>query len=263
MLSMPLTGLPVFVLSNGAIADSTFPGGASYPFRNGFWVLNIMGGTGEIEIDGERRTFAAGNALITPPWVWHTYRIGATVPFIHAHFRAFGDAVPVPLLQDLGERAAWAAGTLRESGRRLTVEPERATAALWHILWQLAAGPARAVHPIHHPLVGKLLELLHDRFHQPLQPERLAQQLGVTTRHLNRLCQAAFSMPLAAYVRDQRLRRAQHLLEASETPIQEIAEMVGYPDLQHFSKLVRSWCGASPRQLRSRRVEEIPGAPDG
>lgn len=254
MLNLPLTGIPAFVLINGAIMDSRFPGAKSYRFRNGFWVLNIMGGTGELELDGVRRTFSAGCAVITPPTVWHTYHITRTVPFLHAHFRAFGDVVPAPVVQQLGSRAAPLREILRDAGKRRATEPERTTAALWHVLWQLAAGPARSVHPIHHPVIAQLLDHVADRLHQQLEPEQLARRFGVTPRHLNRLCSAAFAMPLASYIREQRLRLAQHLLEDSETPIQEIAELVGYPDLQHFSKLVRSRCGASPRQLRNRRV---------
>ncbi len=253
MLRMPLTGLPAFVLSNGAIRDSTFTGHQAYPFRNGFWVLNIMGGSGVLEMEGVRRTFSAGSAVITPPAVWHTYHITRTVPFVHAHFRAFGDVVPMPMVVQLGPRAAWARETLREAGRRLSAEPERAAAALWHGLWQLAAGPARAVDPIHHPVIAQLLEHLSGSLHRPLDPESLARQLGVSARHLNRLCTAAFAMPVAGYIREQRLKRAKHLLEESETPILEVAGQVGYPDLQHFSKLVRNWSGASPRQIRQRR----------
>ena len=258
MLSLPLTGLPAFVLSNGAIRDSTLPGPKSsgsnfYPFRNGFWVLNLMGGSGVLELNGVRRTFSPGSAVITPPAVWHTYHITRTVPFLHAHFRAFGDSVPVPAIVPLGTSAAWARETLREAGRRLSAEPERAGAALWHVLWQLAAGPARAVDPIHHPVIAKLLERLSNSLHLPLDPESLARQLGVSLRHLNRLCTAAFAMPLAGYIREQRLLRAKHLLEESETSIQAVASQVGYPDLQHFSKLMRNWSGASPRLIRQRR----------
>lgn len=253
MLSLPLTGLPAFVLRNGAIRESTFNGPFAYPFRNGFWVLNLMGGSGVLELNGLSRTFSPGSAVITPPAVWHTYHITRSVPFVHAHFRAFGDSVPVPAIVPLGTRAAWARETLREAGRRLSSEPERAGAALWHVLWQLAAGPARAVDPIHHPVIAQLLERLTDSLHLPLDPESLARQLGVSVRHLNRLCTAAFAMPLAGYIREQRLLRAKHLLEESETPIQAVASLVGYPDLQHFSKLMRAWSGASPRLIRQRR----------
>ncbi len=253
MLSLPLTGLPTFVLSNGAIRDSTFPGHHAHPFRNGFWVLNLMGGSGVIDMEGVRRSFSSGCAVLTPPAIWHTYHITRTVPFVHAHFRAFGDVVPVPMVVPLGARAAWARATLREAGRRLSAEPERAGAALWHLLWQLAAGPARAVDPIHHPVIAQVLEHLSRNLHLPVDPESLAQLTGVSVRHLNRLCTAAFAMPVAGYIREQRLQRARHLLEESEIPIISIARLVGYSDLQHFSKLMRQWSGASPRQIRHRR----------
>ncbi len=253
MQKVPLTEPPTYVLAHGAVRESQFPGPNSYPFRNGFWVLNLMGGTGELEVEGVRQTFTSGCAVLTPPGVWHTYHVTRTVPFIHAHFRAFGNDAPIPMIQALGAEIDAMRVALRDAGRRLTAEPARATAALWHILWQLASGPAHAVHAIHHPVITRVLAHLADHLPDPLDPDFLAVHCGVTPRHLNRLCGSAFGMPLAAYVRDQRLQLARHLLENSEMGIRDIASSVGYPDLQHFCKLVRNRFGATPSQLRGRR----------
>ena len=102
-------------------------------------------------------------------------------------------------------------------------------------------------------MIKQLIEFLSSRLQQPLAPKVLARQIKVSVRHLSHLCTATFAMPLAGYICEQRLQRARHLLKESETPILSIAEQVGYPDLQHFSKLMRNWSGASPRQIRQRR----------
>ena len=59
-LTLPLTALPEIVLVHGAILDSTFPGPNSYPFRNGFWVMNIMRGAGELDLLDKKESFTAG-----------------------------------------------------------------------------------------------------------------------------------------------------------------------------------------------------------
>lgn len=250
MLSLPLTGMPALVLNHGAIAPSTFPARGDYLNRNSFWVLNLMHGPGVLELAGRRLAFATGCAVLTPPEAQHSYRVAGMVPFVHAHFRASGGAVPVQPVLALGAAAAALDATLRDAGRRLAAEPERARVALWHVLWQLARGPARAEDPVHHPVVRRLLDHLAERLHEPVRPGQLARRLGVTQRHLNRLCREAFACPLAAYVRQQRLERARQLLQDSDRPVAEIAASVGYPDLQHFNKLVRARWGASPRRVR-------------
>lgn len=250
MLELPLSGQPRLVTDLGAIAASSFPAGYDGVHRNAFWVLNLLDGDGELELGGETFAYGAGWAVVTPPDQAHRFRNRQRVPFLHAHFRAAGARVGIPAAQDLGERAPAARALLREAAARVAAEPERAAVALWHLLWELSATPLRPAAPVHHPAIRALLALLAEHDGPPPPPALLARRLGLTPRHLNRLCTAAFGAPLCAWLRRTRLERARRLLSDTAWPVARIAAACGYRDLQHFNKAMRAFAGASPRALR-------------
>lgn len=250
MLELPLSAQPRLVTDLGAIAASSFPTGYAGTHRNAFWVLNLLDGEGELELAGQRLAYRAGWAVVTPPDVAHTFRNRQRVPFLHAHFRAAGAPVGMPPAQDLGPRAAAARELLRDAAARVAAEPERAAVALWHLLWQLSATPLRPAAPVHHPAIRALLALLAAHDGPPPAPAALGRRLGLTPRHLNRLCTAAFGQPLCAWLRRSRLERARRLLADTDWPVARIATACGYRDLQHFNKAMRAFAGAPPRALR-------------
>jgi mannose-6-phosphate isomerase-like protein (cupin superfamily) len=40
-------------------------------------IYAVLEGTGEMEVDGDRRSVAAGDAILIPPGAWHEIRAGA------------------------------------------------------------------------------------------------------------------------------------------------------------------------------------------
>lgn len=226
------------------------------PSCNRFWVVNLISdGEGELELFGRSFPFAHGCALVAPPDVDHFYRFRRPVrkTFMHFHAASGAAAAPVAVVQDLGGRFEWFRSAILD-GRRLVEsgQAERATALLWHLLWQLTCGPAGGAQPRRHPVLRALLDHLAEHLAEPLDPGALARRLDSSPTHLNRLCRQAFGAPLAAYVRRCRIERACHLLQHTTRAVADIAAEVGYGDLQHFNKLLRAATGSSPRALRRR-----------
>jgi transcriptional regulator GlxA family with amidase domain len=79
----------------------------------------------------------------------------------------------------------------------------------------------------------------------------LARRVGVSTNHLIRLFRQQFGVPVAAYVRQQRVAQAKHLLKHTNLPVKHIAANVGIPNLQLFNKTLRRVAGVAPRALRA------------
>ena len=253
---VPLTRPPLLVANHDGFGSHIHGTHGDEPYRNGFWVLNLISeGDGVLQLSGRAHPFAHGWAVIAPPDLDHCYRFARPTRKTYAHFRATPGAVaaPMPVAQDLGSRFAWFHSTIIEAAHLATAEPERATALLWHVLWNLASGPAGGEAPLHHPVIRALLAHLADHLAAPVDPALIARRLDCSITHLNRLCRAAFGLPLLAYVRRCRLERAEHVLRHTTRPIAAIAAEVGYPDLQHFNKLMRAACGHSPRALRDGR----------
>jgi AraC-like DNA-binding protein len=84
-----------------------------------------------------------------------------------------------------------------------------------------------------------------------LDIEVVAEAAGASTRSLQRGLQA-FGLSYSAIVDQTRMRVASDWLAGTETPILEVAAMVGYSDPAHFSRAFRRQSGISPRQYRNR-----------
>ncbi|HEX7640031.1 MAG TPA: AraC family transcriptional regulator, partial [Burkholderiaceae bacterium] len=79
----------------------------------------------------------------------------------------------------------------------------------------------------------------------------LARRCGLSPRTLiRRLHQDGTTFQ--ALLDGARRRRALWLLQHTATPVEEIAARLGYQDTSNFSRTVRRWFGATPRELRQR-----------
>jgi AraC family transcriptional regulator, glycine betaine-responsive activator len=85
----------------------------------------------------------------------------------------------------------------------------------------------------------------------PLSPEWIASQVGVTTRHLQRLFRLHTGASPARFYMDLRLRRARLLLQQTRMPVLEVAVAVGFTSHSHFSKRYRERYGLTPVQQRA------------
>lgn len=254
MLSFPIGLPPTLVYSFGAFGESVHGGNGDEEFNNSFWVMNgISAGSGVLCIENKQILFSKGSVLFIPPNTPHLYHFEGLVTKTWAHFRmpATDQLVPIPEEQNLGARYKWYYSSIQCCKDWVLTEPEHAIASLWLMFWQMKAGPVGGSSPRWHPVVKAFVNYLETHLGSLMDIEPLAKKLDVSPAHLNRLCQSAFGLSTAKYIQRIRLERAVHLLSHTKQSISEIAYLVGYPDLQHFNKLIRSYTGLSPRKLRS------------
>ncbi|GLY34609.1 AraC family transcriptional regulator [Amycolatopsis sp. NBRC 101858] len=118
--------------------------------------------------------------------------------------------------------------------RRLVVPPHRAGGQAQYVS---APVPARDDHPL-----AELLPWITARLDQPLTVEDLARQAKVSTRHLTRHFHAATGTTPLQWLLVQRIRRAQELLERTDSGIDTIAAAVGMGTAttlrRHFNRTV-------------------------
>jgi AraC-like DNA-binding protein len=228
----------------------------------GLWCLHLYRWRGSVAIDGVRVPILSGHAGICPPAQRLDYVFEERAEHIFVHYQfAAGDAarVQVPALVDLGAgfERLWA--LLREAIPWRTTEPERASARLWEVLWQIRAIAAVASGARVDPLV-RARELVELHLGEPLAASDLARQAGCSHNHLIRRFRRELGTTIVGYVRARRAERARYLLETSDAPIKAIAAEVGVADLARFNKLVRRELGAPPRTVRARALAGRPGA---
>jgi DNA-binding response OmpR family regulator len=77
----------------------------------------------------------------------------------------------------------------------------------------------------------------------------LADEVDLSSRHLQRKIQEKTGLSAAAYIRAVRLQHAANLLERKEVgTVSDAADAVGYRDPSHFSRIFREAFGTSPSE---------------
>jgi len=80
--------------------------------------------------------------------------------------------------------------------------------------------------------------------------ERLAERLGVTSRHLRRLFSQHLGASPLAVAHTQRLHFAKQLINETSLPMSHISAAAGYGSVRRFNDTFRNTYGKAPRDLR-------------
>jgi AraC family transcriptional regulator of adaptative response / DNA-3-methyladenine glycosylase II len=84
--------------------------------------------------------------------------------------------------------------------------------------------------------------------------EALADELGVTSRHLRRVMNAQFGASPIEIAQTGRLLAARRLLNETALPITEIAFASGFRSLRRFNATMKDRYGAPPSKMRGRKA---------
>lgn len=100
--------------------------------------------------------------------------------------------------------------------------------------------------------VSRGLRLIADGALENASTERLADRLGVTSRHLRRLFARHVGASPLAVAHTQRLHFAKRLIDQTTLPMKDIAVAAGFGSVRRFNDAFRNSYGKSPRDLRRR-----------
>lgn len=107
-----------------------------------------------------------------------------------------------------------------------------------------------------HELVEKaefsdLEQAIHDRLADTeLSLKSLAFQLGFNSSYLSVLIKKELGLPFQDYLIQERMKRAKLLLLTTDLKVYEIAEQVGFEDMNYFSQRFKQIVGVTPRQFK-------------
>jgi transcriptional regulator GlxA family with amidase domain len=108
-----------------------------------------------------------------------------------------------------------------------------------------------AAHALHHdPVVAAAERWIDEHLDQPLTVRALAQALALGEKSLSRKVAAATGLSPIKLIQRRRLMMATHLIETTRTPIEAVAERVGYRDSTTLRRLMRRELGTHPSGLR-------------
>ena len=97
----------------------------------------------------------------------------------------------------------------------------------------------------------RAIEIMEANIEDPLSPSLIAEDLGISTRQLERLFGKYLNSTPKHYFMELRLHRARNLLVQTEQSITEIAMACGFRSTSHFSKVYRGAYGRSPISQRT------------
>jgi AraC-like DNA-binding protein/quercetin dioxygenase-like cupin family protein len=111
--------------------------------------------------------------------------------------------------------------------------------------------------------IERAIQYIHAHYAEPLTLEHLAQIQRMSTRQFSYLFHKNIGIRPIDYVLQYRISRAREMLGMSESPIGEIAMLVGYDDPQYFSRVFRRHTGMSPSEARllSRAIADVDNRP--
>ena len=100
--------------------------------------------------------------------------------------------------------------------------------------------------------LAKAIHIMQDSIESPISPSEIADDLGISTRQLERLFGKYLNTSPKKYFMEMRLERAQKLLLQTEASITEIAVACGFENPGHFSRVYRSSFGVTPNAQRNK-----------
>ena len=141
---------------------------------------------------------------------------------------------------------------------RVAAEPGAQDAELCSYLSAAAVTTALQLHRVaaeraeqaHYELGVRTRMYLDRHYLEPLTLDQIAQAMGVSKYHLDRVFLASVGCTPVQYITRRRMARAQTLLGSTQQSVQRIAAQCGYNGYSYFTALFRRTVGMTPGEYR-------------
>lgn len=91
-----------------------------------------------------------------------------------------------------------------------------------------------------------ILAYIREHFNEPLTNAIVAEQFSYHQNYLNQLVKEATGQTLHQYLLEYRIKTAISLLQSGEYTVTEVAKLVGFYDIFHFSKSFKKFTNNTP-----------------
>ncbi len=111
---------------------------------------------------------------------------------------------------------------------------------------------------VRHPKLSQVIQMMEGNIEDPLSPADLAEQVGMSTRQLERLFRRYLNRSPKRYYMELRLQKARNLLMQTDMSVINVALACGFASPSHFSKCYRSHYSTTPYRERGSQGP-VPG----
>lgn len=114
--------------------------------------------------------------------------------------------------------------------------------------------PDHCVTGVRHAKLSAALKLMRSDLEEPLKPSQIAEQVGLSTRQLERLFSKYLQQTPKVYYTRLRLENARAMLQQTDMRIIDVGLANGFTSQSHFSRVYRKRFGISPNAERGFAV---------
>ncbi len=104
----------------------------------------------------------------------------------------------------------------------------------------------QARHGMRNPKLLSAIKIMEERVEEPVSPSVVADEVGISTRQLERLFGRFLNCSPGKYYMELRMKKAQHLLLQTEQSVTDVALACGFTSSSHFSRVYKSYYGVTP-----------------
>lgn len=117
---------------------------------------------------------------------------------------------------------------------------------------------------VRHPRLAQVIARMEASIEEPISPAELAEEVGMSTRQLERLFRRYLNRSPKRYYMELRLAKARNLLMQTDLSVINVALACGFSSPSHFSKCYRAQYGTTPyRERGSHGLDDETGAEPG
>lgn len=228
----------------------------------------VRAGEGIVDVDGQREPLAPGDFVLCGAGEPHSYHASGEQPLVgiscgfaqllcrgmeENQFLTHPDQPVVHA--GTGGRTLDALLTVLEQA---AMDQSAGSAEVCSYLAAAAVTAALRIHrsvaerseQVHYELGARTRMYLDRHYLEPLRLDQIAQAMGVSKFHLDRVFREYADCSPVQYMIRRRMARAQMLLASTDLTVRRIAEQCGYDNYNYFTSLFRKIIGMTPRDYR-------------
>ncbi len=103
---------------------------------------------------------------------------------------------------------------------------------------------------VRHPKLSQVIQMMEAAIEEPVSPADLADDVGMSTRQLERLFRRYLNRSPKRYYMELRLQKARNLLMQTDMSVINVALACGFASPSHFSKCYRAHYNTTPYRER-------------
>lgn len=230
-------------------------------------LIYTIGGQGEMRWKEQSCNLSPGTAAVISCDALHEYRTAADFWQFHwAHLGGVGlEGYRAPLLDRLTPVRLANPAALDDQFRALEALDKNGgiltLAEMSHIVSSVLLTMLRSLSEpagesaMRRAEVRRLADYIQQNLEKPLSMDDFTRVTNLSKYHLIHLFHQQMGVPPYRYLHHCRANRAQQLLRATDLPVSEIGQRVGYTDPVNFIRHFRAITGTTPAKYRRESIQ--------